>query len=136
MPVTKKARPTSKATTAKKTELTDWRDEVLGRMRSLIQAADPKITEEVKWRKPTKPEGVAVWSRDGMICTGEPYKDKVKFTFAKGASLADPSGLFNADDNGKVRRAIDVREGDTVDEKAFKTLVKAAVALNGAGKKK
>jgi len=109
-----------------------WRGDVLARMRQLIRQALPDVVEEVKWRKPTNPAGVAVWSLDGMICTGETYKDKIKLTFAKGASLDDPARLFNASLEGNTRRAIDIREGETVDEKAFKALVKEAAALNGA----
>jgi len=105
---------------------------MLSRVRALIKQADPKVVEEVKWRKPSNPLGVPVWSHDGMICSGETYKDKVKVTFARGAALEDPSGLFNADDRGNTRRAIDLREGDEVDEKAFKSLVRAAVALNAS----
>ena len=114
----------------------DWRGEVLGRVRRLIMEADPAITEEVKWRKPSNPAGVPVWSRDGMICTGETYKAVVKLTFAKGASLKDPARLFNASLEGNARRAIDIREGDTLDAAAFKALIRAAVALNQSGKKK
>src|SRR5437667_5877613 len=105
-------------------ELDDWRGELLARLRALIQQADPAVVEEWKWR------GVPVWSHDGLICTGETYKSVVKLTFAKGASLADPSGLFNASLDGNTRRAIDVREGDKLDEAALKTLVRAAVTLN------
>ena len=105
-------------------ELGDWRGDTLARIRDLIHRADPDVVEEWKWR------GVPVWYRDGMICTGESYKDYVKVTFAKGASLNDPAGLFNASLDGNTRRAIDFREGDTVDEKAFTALVKAAIALN------
>jgi hypothetical protein len=127
--------PSAKKATTR--DLQDWRDETLGHMRALILAADPKMVEEQKWKKPSNGMvGVPVWSHDGLICTGETYKDKVKLTFAQGAALPDPAGLFNAADNGKVRRAIDIREGHKVEEKAFKTLVKAAVALNQAGKKK
>ncbi len=110
----------------------DWRAEVLGRGRKLILEADPAITEEVKWRKPSNPAGVPVWSRDGMICTGETYKAAVKLTFAKGASLPDPAKLFNASLEGNARRAIDIREGETIDEAAFKNLIRAAVARNRA----
>ena len=92
--------------------------------------ADPEVVEEVKWRKPSSPGGVPVWSHGGIVCTGETYKDKVKLTFARGASLADPTGLFNSSLDGNARRAIDIREGDTIDEKAFKALIRAAVALN------
>ena len=111
------------------TELGDWRGKTLGRMRTLIQSADPDVVEEWKWVKPTKP-GTPVWSHDGIICTGETYKDKVKLTFVKGASLDDPLGLFNASLDGNVRRAIDLHEGDRIDEGAFKALIRAAVALN------
>ena len=105
-------------------ELGDWRGEVLRRLRALIKDADPEIVEEWKWR------GVPVWSRDGIICTGETYKEVVKATFAKGATLPDPAGLFNASLEGNTRRAIDVHEGDEIDERAWKALVRAAVALN------
>ena len=108
----------------------DWRDETLARIRALIEEADPEVVEEVKYRKPSSPEGVPVWSHDGMICSGETYKDKVKLTFAKGASLEDPSGLFNSSLDGKTRRAIDIGEGDAIDEDAFKALVREAVSLN------
>ena len=111
--------------------LGDWRGETLARVRSLIKEADPEMVEEVKWRKPSNAMlGVPVWEHAGLICTGEAYKDKVKLTFAKGASLADPSGLFNASLEGNVRRAIDLHEGDRIDEKALKALIRAAVALN------
>ena len=112
-------------------ELGDWRGETLGRIRDLIKQADPEVVEEMKWRKPSNSmSGVPVWSHAGMICTGEHYKDKVKFTFAKGASLPDPSGLFNSSLDGGTRRAIDIREGETIDEEALKSLIRAAVALN------
>ena len=111
-------------------ELNDWRGETLARIRSLIKQADPDVVEAVKWRKPSNPGGVPVWSHDGIICTGETYKDVVKMTFAKGAALADPSGLFNASLEGNTRRAIDIREGDAIHEKALKALIRAAVALN------
>ena len=110
-------------------ELDDWRGETLSRVRALIKQADPEVVEEWKWRKPTNP-GVPVWSHDGMICTGETYKSVVKLTFAKGASLEDPSGLFNSSLEGKVRRAIDIREGEAIDEDAFKALIREAVSLN------
>ncbi len=113
---------------AKIAELNDWRGETLARVRNFLKQADPDVVEEVKWRKPSNPAGVPVWSHNGIICTGETYKNHVKLTFAKGASLKDPSGIFNQD--GTVRRAIDIREGDTIDEGAFKELVRAAVALN------
>ena len=110
-------------------EFDDWRGEMLARIRALIKQADPDVIEEWKWRKATNP-GVPVWSHDGIICTGETYKSVVKTTFAKGASLEDPSGLFNSSLEGNVRRAIDFREGEEIDETAFKALVRAAVALN------
>lgn len=111
--------------------LSDWRGETLTRVRSLIREADPDVVEEVKWRKPSNSMlGVPVWKHDGIICTGETYKAVVKLTFAKGASLADPSRLFNASLEGNIRRAIDFHEGDKIDEKALKALVRAAVALN------
>ncbi|WP_342362120.1 DUF1801 domain-containing protein [Terrarubrum flagellatum] len=115
---------------AKINALNDWRGETLARVRALIKEADPDIVEEVKWRKPSNPHGVPVWERDGMICTGETYKAAVKLTFANGAALEDPSGLFNSSLDGAVRRAIDIHEGDTINEKAFKALIRAAVALN------
>lgn len=107
-------------------ELGDWRGELLGRLRALIHEADPEIVEEWKWR------GVPTWYHDGMVCTGETYKEVVKLTFAKGAALDDPAGLFNSSLSGNTRRAIDIREGETVDEAALKALVRAAVALNEA----
>ena len=110
--------------------LTDWRGAILTHLRKLILAADPGIVEEVKWKKPSNPAGVPVWSKDGMICTGETYKDKVKLTFAHGASVPDPAGLFNASLTGGTRRAIDIHEGDQVDDAAFKALIRAAAALN------
>ena len=110
--------------------LGDWRGETLAQVRALIKAADPDVIEDVKWRKPSNPHGVPVWEHDGIICTGETYKDYVKLTFAYGASLPDPSGLFNASLEGNLRRAIDIREGDRIDEKALKALVRAAVTLN------
>jgi hypothetical protein len=108
-------------------ELGDWRGQVLAQIRQLVKQADPDVVEEWKWR------GVPVWSHDGMICTGETYKDYVKVTFAKGASLEDPSGLFNSSLDGNTRRAIDFRADDTIDEKAFKALIRAAVDLNVGG---
>jgi hypothetical protein len=110
--------------------LSDWRGEMLARLRALIKQADPEAVEEVKWRKPSNPSGVPVWSHAGMICTGETYKNVVKMTFASGAALADPSGLFNASLEGNTRRAIDFHEGDKINEKALKALIRAAVALN------
>ena len=111
-------------------ELSDWRGETLARVRILIKQADPEVVEEVKWRKPSNPAGVPVWSHAGMICTGETYKNVVKMTFAKGASLEDPSALFNSSLEGNIRCAIDFHEGDNIDEKALKALIRAAVALN------
>ena len=111
--------------------LGDWRGAALARVRALIKQADPEVVEEVKWRKPSNSMlGVPVWSHAGIICTGETYKDVVKMTFAKGASLQDPSGLFNASLEGNTRRAIDFHAGDKIDEKALKALIRAAVALN------
>jgi hypothetical protein len=110
----------------------DWRRETLARVRALIKEAAPDAVEEAKWRKATNPAGVPTWSHDGIICTGETYKDKVKLTFARGAAFKDPAKLFNAADTGATRRAIDIREGDTLNERAFKALVAEAVALNGA----
>jgi hypothetical protein len=104
-------------------------------MRKLIQEADPDAVEEAKWKKPSNPKGVPTWSHAGIICTGETYKDKVKLTFARGAALKDPARLFNASLDGAVRRAIDIPEGGKIDEKAFKELVRAAVALNTSKKK-
>jgi hypothetical protein len=105
-------------------ELDDWRGDLLGRLRALVKEADPEIVEEWKWR------GVPVWSHDGIVCTGETYKDVVKMTFAKGAALDDPAGLFNSSLGGNTRRAIDFHEGEKIDKKALKALVRAAVALN------
>src|SRR6266536_4534357 len=110
-------------------ELGDWRGEMLSRLRALVKDADPEVVEELKWKKASSP-GVPVWSHDGLICTGETYKNIVKMTFAKGASLRDHSGLFNSSLEGNVRRAIDFHEGDKLDEKALKALIRAAVALN------
>jgi hypothetical protein len=114
-------------------DLGDWRGKTLSRVRALIKQADPAVVEEVKWRKPSNAmRGVPVWSHDGIICTGETYKDKVKLTFARGAALEDPAGLFNSSLEGNVRRALDLHEGDEVDERAFKALVRAAAALNAS----
>jgi hypothetical protein len=113
-------------------DLGDWRDEMLSRVRALINQADSDVVEEVKWRKPSNPIGVPVWSHNGMICTGETYRDKVKLTFFKGASIEDPAGLFNASLEGNTRRAIDIHEGDSLDEDALKALIQAAVALNSS----
>ena len=113
-------------------ELGDWRGATLARMRRLIREADPDVVEDVKWRKPSNPGGVPTWSHGGILCTGETYKDKVKLTFARGAALDDPEGLFNSSLDGNTRRAIDIREGEEVDATAFKALIRAAVALNGS----
>ncbi len=118
-------------------QLGDWRGETLRRVRELIRLADPDIVEQVKWRKPSNAmSGVPVWEHDGIVCTGEHYKDKVKFTFAKGASIPDPSGLFNSSLDGNARRAIDFFEGDSINEDALRTLVERAVALNTSSGKK
>src|SRR5919204_4753695 len=116
-------------------ELGDWRGKTLARVRKLIKDADPEVVEEWKWAKASSP-GTPVWSHNGIVCTGETYKNAVKLTFAKGASLKDPSRLFNASLDGNVRRAIDIHEGDEVDEAALKNLIRAAVALNHKGKSK
>jgi hypothetical protein len=120
----------SELITQRISDLGDWRGDMLGKVRKLIRKADPDVVEEWKWR------GTPVWSHDGIICTGESYKKVVKLTFAKGASLKDPARLFNSSLDGNVRRAIDLHEGEEVDETAFKSLVKQAVALNGSGKSK
>jgi hypothetical protein len=119
----------SESIDARLKELGDWRGETLARVRALIKQADPEVVEEWKWRKPSNP-GVPVWSHQGPICTGETYKSVVKLTFFKGASLKDPSALFNSSLEGKTRRAIDLHEDDEIDEKAFVTLIRAAVSLN------
>jgi hypothetical protein len=113
-------------------ELGGWRGEMLARVRRLIKQADPAVVEQVKWRKPSNPSGVPVWEHAGIVCTGESYRDKLKLTFAAGAELDDPAGLFNASLDGNTRRAIDLHEGEAVDEAAFKALVRAAVARNVA----
>jgi hypothetical protein len=113
----------------------DWREDTLSRMRTLIKEADPEVVEEQKWAKATKP-GIPVWSHDGMICTGETYKDVVKLTFARGAFLEDPARLFNSSLDGNTRRAIDIHEGENIDASAFKALIREAVALNRSGKSK
>jgi hypothetical protein len=128
----KKKTAVKKAAPAKKAAANDWRRETLARVRTLIEEADPEAVEEAKWKKATNPAGVPTWSHDGIICTGETYKDKVKLTFAHGVKLKDPAKLFNAADAGATRRAIDIREGDILNEKALKALVTAAVALNTA----
>src|SRR5205814_903351 len=116
-------------------ELGDWRGKTLGRMRALIKQADRDVVEEWKWVKPTTP-GTPVWSHDGIICTGESYKNVVKLTFAKGASLKDPARLFNSSLDGNVRRALDIHEGEKVDASAFKALIREAIAVNRSGKSK
>ncbi|HEU0098695.1 MAG TPA: DUF1801 domain-containing protein [Allosphingosinicella sp.] len=110
--------------------LGDWRGEALARVRALIREADPEAVEAVKWRKPSNPAGVPVWEHAGLLCTGETYRDKVKLTFARGAALEDPAGLFNSSLDGNTRRAIDIREGDRIEAEALKALVRAAVAEN------
>jgi hypothetical protein len=115
---------------AKIAGLGDWRGDALARLRVIIRKADPEIVEAVKWRKPSNPAGVPVWERAGILCTGETYKDKVKLTFARGAALADSAGLFNSSLDGGTRRAIDVREGETIDGEALLALVREAVAAN------
>ena len=120
----------SEAIDSKIAALADWRGEVLARVRALIREADPEMAEAVKWRKPTNPAGVPVWEHGGLVCTGETYRDKVKLTFARGAALEDPSGLFNSSLDGNIRRAIDIREGEAIDAEALKALVRAAVAEN------
>ena len=121
--------PASELISRKIAELGDWRGETLARMRKLVKAADPDVVEEWKWDVP-------VWSHDGIVCTGETYKKAVKLTFARGASVKDPSGLFNSSLEGNTRRAIDIHEGESVDEAAFKALFREAVAVNGSGKSK
>ena len=119
---------------AKIAALGDWRGAILARMRRLIREADPAVEEDLKWRKPSNPAGVPTWSHAGILCTGETYKDKIKLTFARGAALDDPKGLFNSSLTGGTRRAIDVRKGEEVDAEAFKALVREAVAANLAHK--
>src|SRR5262245_50662259 len=128
-------RPASELISKRIAELGDWRGRTLGRVRKLIVEADPDVVEEWKWVKPTNP-GTPVWSHDGIICTGESYKSVVKLTFAKGASLKDPARVFNSSLDGSTRRAIDIHEGEEVDEAAFKALVRQAVALNRSAKSK
>jgi hypothetical protein len=111
----------------------DWRDETIDRLRRLIEDADPEVVEDVKWRKPSNPGGVPVWSHDGIICTGETYKSHVRVTFAQGASLNDPEGVFNSGLEGNKMRAVVIHQGDEIDEHAFKALVRSAVALNTSG---
>lgn len=127
-----KDRTASEQIDSKIASLGDWRGAALARVRCLIREADGDIVEEVKWRKPSNPAGVPVWEHHGILCTGETYKDKVKLTFARGASLDDPAGLFNSSLDAGTRRAIDIREGEDIDEAAFKALVSEAVTLNVA----
>jgi hypothetical protein len=122
--------PASDLIDARLKALNDWRGEMLAHLRRLIREADPDIVEAVQWRKPSNPAGVPTWSHAGLVCTGEVYRDKVKLTFAKGASLEDPAGLFNASLDASVRRAIDIHQGEQIDEDAFWTLIRAAVARN------
>src|SRR5262245_34984999 len=129
------ARPAATATKTAR-DLGDWRVQTLARMRALILEADPEMIEERKWRKQSNPAGVPVWSHNGVVCTGETYKSVVKLTFARGASVPDPSRLFNSSLEGGTRRAIDIHEGENIDATAFKALVKAAVAQNGATAKR
>jgi hypothetical protein len=129
-PGAKQGRPASELISERIADLGDWRGKILGRMRKLIRKADPDVVEEWKWM------GTPVWSHDGILCTGESYKKVVKLTFARGASLKDPARLFNSSLDGNVRRAIDIHEGEEVEESAFKALVREAVALNGSGKSK
>ena len=126
----RKSQSPSQLIDARIKELGDWRGEMLGRLRALVKEADPDVVEEWKWR------GVPVWEHDGIICTGETYKAVVKLTFAKGASLEDPAGLFNSSLEGNTRRAIDIHEGDKIDEKALKALIRAAIALNSSARAK
>jgi hypothetical protein len=125
----------SRAVDEKIRSLGDWRSGLLTRLRALIKEADPRVSEDVKWRKASNPLGVPTWSHAGVLCTGESYRDKVKLTFARGAALPDPARLFNSSLDGGTRRAIDIPEGGSIDEQAFQALIKAAVALNLAGKK-
>jgi len=125
----------SRPTNSRTKGLRDWRDEKLARIRTLIRQADPEVDEQAKWRKPSNPEGIPVWYREGIVCTGETYKDHLRLTFARGASLEDPSGLFNANLEGSTTRAIVIGEGDRIDDGAFKALIRAAVSLNMVRKK-
>jgi hypothetical protein len=129
---THKGESPSRLIDAKIEKLGDWRSEMFRRLRALIHEADPKVIETLKWAKASNPSGVPVFERDGILCTGETYKDKVKLTFANGAAIPDPSGLFNSSLDGAARRAIDFHDGDKINEKAFKTLIRAAVAHNTA----
>ena len=132
MPAEAEPETSSELVDARIAELDDWRGKMLSRIRGLAKQAVPDVVEEIKWRKPSNPSGVPVWSQDGMLFTGEPFKGKVKLTFAKGASLEDPAGLFNGNLEAKVSRAIDLSEGDDIDEEAFKALVRAAAELNAS----
>jgi hypothetical protein len=132
MPTEPESETPSELIDAKIDQLDDWRGEMLSRIRGLTRQAAPEVVEQIKWRKPSNPFGVPTWSLDGIIFTGETYKDKVKLTFARGASLKDPAGLFNSSLEGKVRRAIDLHEGDDIDEEAFKALVRSAAELNAS----
>ena len=134
-PDTSEGRSASELISGRIAELGDWRGQTLSRMRKLIKKADPDVVEEWKWVKPTTP-GTPVWSHGGIICTGESYKNVVKLTFAKGASLKDPARLFNSSLDGNTRRAIDIHEGEDIDESAFKAPVRQAIALNNSGKSK
>ena len=132
MPAESESGTPSELIDAKIEELDDWRGQTLSRIRGLIKQAAPDVVEEIKWRKPSNPFGVPVWSHDGIILTGEIYKNKVKLTFFQGASLEDPAGLFNSSLEGKTRRAIDLHEGDDTDGEAFKALVRSAAQLNAS----
>ena len=132
MPLEPESETPSELIDAKIKDLGDWRGEMLSRIRGLTKEAAPDVVEEIKWRKASNPFGVPVWSQDGIILTGETYKDKVKLTFANGASLEDPAGLFNSSLEGKERRAIDLHEGSGIDEEAFKALVRSAAELNAS----
>jgi len=133
MVMEKAGRTGSELIDARLVELGDWRGAALARVRRLIREADPDVVEDVKWRKPSNPGGVPTWSHDGIICTGETYKDKVKLTFARGAAIDDPAHLFNSSLDGNTRRAIDIREEEEeVDATAFKALIRAAVSLNSS----
>ncbi|HSC18855.1 MAG TPA: DUF1801 domain-containing protein [Rhizomicrobium sp.] len=136
MTSTQKGKSPSQIIDAKIQKLGDWRGETFRQLRALIHEADPKVVETLKWAKAANPSGVPVFEHDGILCTGESYKDKVKLTFAQGAALPDPAGLFNSSLDGNLRRAIDFKEGDQVNEKAFKALIRAAVAHNTARAKR
>jgi len=132
MPAESPSETPSELTDAKLAELSDWRAEMLARIRQLTEQAIPEVVEEVKWRKPSNPSGVPVWSHNGILFTGETYKDKVKLTFVNGAALEDPAGLFNSSLDGKQRRAIDLHAGEDIDDEAFTALVRSAAELNAA----